>query len=149
MILSIDPGVHHHGLALWDKGELLSAWLQVDDDLGRIPSPIATSVSTVVVEIPQIYPISRSKGGLKGQNDLVNLAYHAGLFVGKLGVPFVQKYKPHEWKGSVPKDIMGDRILGLLSHDEHQRIIWPRARKTKGHNVVDGIGIGLKYLRRL
>lgn len=150
MILSVDPGVHFHGCALWEGGELASAWLSPSGELSHlaIHSRDALGVDILVIEIPQIYAIRRSKGGVKGQNDLVNLAFSAGQLAGQVDPERMVLYRPREWKGQVPKDIMIERIQDKLSPEEHKRVELPRAR-SKAHNVWDGIGIGLFYWGRL
>lgn len=54
---------------------------------------------------------------------------------------------PNEWKGSVPKVIHQKRILAVLSVEERARL--PKLLKTKSHNMIDAVGIGLYHLGRL
>ena len=149
MILSVDPGKHHHGCALWENEELAAAWV-TDKDVPLIYTlpTRADVIDRIVIEGQRIRPLKESKGGLKGQNDMLDVAWAAGEAVG----PFVAKgvrvtrWKPEEWKGSVPKKIMMERILSVLSEDEKERIRWHSAKLD--HNIIDGIGLGLRYLRR-
>ena len=151
MLLSIDPGVHHHGCALWEDGELTAAWMtekDTPDIIGEISSYIPVQLlDLVVVEFMQIYG---STGVAKG-NDLLSVNYEAGILVGQLyqelGVAS-QIYKPREWKGQVPKGVMVKRIIRTLTVEERQRVELPTAA-SKQHNVWDGVGIGLKYWGRL
>lgn len=153
MIISVDPGVHHHGCALWKDGELTKAWLsnKNQDNITHELPVFGCKVTVLVIEIPQIYSITRSRGGLKGQNDLIDLSVEAGAVIGSLrhnAVLEVVKYRPREWKGQVPKDIMINRIQRAVSPGELAEVELPR-RKDLQHNVWDGIGIGLKYWGRL
>ena len=98
----------------------------------------------LAIELPQVYLASRSRGD---PNDLIQLA----LVVGAFEMWFegrVFKYKPHEWKGSVPKPIMAERILKRLGDDEKEQ----RSRKLEEPyqlNTIDACGIGLHHLKRL
>jgi len=104
-------------------------------------------VSKVIIEIPQIYPLRQSKGGLRGQNILVDLAYSAGMVAGHLCSEY-KVYRPREWKGQVPKDVMVERIKKRVTDKEKATMNLPK-NKSKQHNVWDGVGVGLKYFGRL
>lgn len=57
-----------------------------------------------------------------------------------------------DWKGSVPKHIMGKRILNLLTTEEKELL--PPKNKTRtnplgyDHNMLDAIGIGVISFKR-
>lgn len=141
-ILAIDPGVHRHAWALIGKGLL-------DCGIGeRFPRDI----NRVVIEMPRIYPKARSK---VPPNDIVDLAYAAGVAVGGIiaGDPNVkvQVVTPREWKGTIPKTkkwdryIIHKRIAQWLTPPE--RIVYVKALEQVApslrHNIVDAVGIGL------
>ena len=137
MILSLDPGVHVAGFALWHNYRLFQAGLLRDEE--KITNQELTEI---VVELPQVY--RRGKGD---SNDLIALAFAAGLIVGELrGYAKIIKYSPATWKGQVPKTIMIERIKQGLSDKEHDRVNLPTA-KSLAHNVWDAVGIGLYHLR--
>jgi Holliday junction resolvasome RuvABC endonuclease subunit len=159
MIVSIDPGVHEAGVAVWyGDGPLASAWLVRLDD-PRYTTPWAgmgrtvanevgrIALDAVVIERPQVYVHSRAKGD---PNDLITLALAAGAMIGAMRATrtklIVVEYKPAEWKGQVPKDVMTRRIKRSLTEDEHERVRLPSA-SSLAHNVWDAVGIGLHHLR--
>ena len=47
----------------------------------------------------------------------------------------------------MPKEIMNDRVRNRLIDGELEKL--PEYSKSKMHNVLDAIGIGLKHLKRL
>jgi hypothetical protein len=96
-----------------------------------------------VIECPQVYVHSRAKGD---PNDLIRLALMAGVIVGAIGQKNVVEYRPAEWKGQVPKDVMTERIKRSLNKGEQSRVVLPRAMSL-AHNVWDAVGIGLHHLR--
>lgn len=154
MLVSIDPGVKLCGVALWDDGELVNAWLTK----GKSWRDTATNVSRdvyqrfsmrispvdVAIEVPQVYHQSKQKGD---PNDLINIA----LFVGAASVATatgeVHTYRPAEWKKQVPKDAMVERIKKKLTPEERARVDLPRA-KGLHHNIWDAVGIGLHHIKR-
>ncbi len=141
-ILAIDPGVHIHAWALIGKG-LLDCGLG-----GRFPR----DVDRVVIEMPRIYPRSRSKGR---PNDIVDLAYAAGVAVGSIVANNVavkvQLVEPRTWKGTIPKHKKWDqylihkRLSAWLSPDEQKVYVTALNRLTANlrHNITDAVGIGL------
>jgi hypothetical protein len=152
MIVTLDPGAHEAGVAVWHRDGILAdaylvraarrdPWLHlamlVKDELRDV------DVEWVVIERPQVYVASRSKGD---PNDLITLALMAGAVAGLLEAPFLTEYKPAQWKGQAPKDVMIERIIRALTVDEHTRVRLPDA-KSLAHNVWDAIGIGLYHLR--
>jgi hypothetical protein len=165
-LLSIDPGLHSCGVAVFDastSNSLLwaglvknsvdahilnqtyhwSLWrgmvLSVDaklHDLDLHPDRLA-------LELPQVYIASHSKGD---PNDLIMLAGLVGALTHWFpGMVFL--YLPHSWKGNTPKAIMNERILKRLSDDERSKI--EKAPKSLSHNIFDACGIGLAHLKRL
>lgn len=159
ILIAIDPGLRHCGVAVFEAGELQCAALVKNRDLvSRGPSAHAEMAwqvlhwlsawdldrAILVLEWPRIYPGSgQRKGDL---NDLLELAGVDSAIASKLGAFLgeVTCYAPAQWKGQVPKRIMNDRVLKRLTPREAARIIHP-----KDHNVLDAIGIGLHRLERL
>jgi Holliday junction resolvasome RuvABC endonuclease subunit len=165
-VLCIDPGLHACGCALFDtrvSNNLVWAGLiknRVDahpDNPTRLSTLWNAMVDAVftemhvrgyspdqmAIELPQVYMRTRSKGD---PNDLIHLAGLVGALTHWFrGTTFT--YLPHDWKGTVPKEIMEARILKRLSDDEKSKI--QKAPKGLMHNVYDAVGIGLVHLKRL
>jgi len=100
----------------------------------------------LVIEIPQVYRVGKSKGD---PNDLIKVAVQAGQWIerAKLYGASVYRHLPQEWKGQVPKNVHHERILAALSPAESARI--PKLPKADAHNMLDAIGLGLFHLGRI
>jgi len=154
MIFSIDPGVNTVGVAVWDGAELSRAFLVRTEHEQAWWSVVWQTVvalrcypisdSVLVIEKPQIYVRSRSKGD---PNDLIDLALVGGAIAGATRPAEVVLYRPAEWKGQVPKPVMIERIKRSLSESERERVEIPKVRSLE-HNVWDAVGIGLFHLRK-
>lgn len=155
-LVSVDPGVHAVGIAFFIDRRLCSAAYVGGEWRGhRLPQVAFDAVAgalprayeiTLVVEVPQVY----GHGGAgKGEdpNDLIDLALVVGAFVGYLRPVALTIYRPREWKGQVPKDVMTRRIKEKLAPEEVAKVRLPA--RGKQHNVWDAVGIGLKKLGRL
>jgi hypothetical protein len=134
-LIAIDPG-KCAGVAIFDDGILTDAYVT-----GQI-EPLDHGAAEVVCELPRIYPTGKGKGN---PNDLISVALSAGrlcaLYPGTLYV------FPHSWKAQVDGDIMCNRIVGLISHEEQTR--YRKLPVSKAHNMIDAIGIGLWHLGRM
>lgn len=154
-LIAIDPGKHRAGVALFEK-DRLAAVAEVVSDIG--PEGLAVNVYTWAQmeltlrggsiargvkwrsEVPQDYaghPDAKT-------DDLDSLR----LFVRRVrelaGRSPFRLYKPHQWKGNVPKPVHHMRIMDLLSPDEANRVrALPRTR-----DALDAVGIGLFDLGR-
>lgn len=101
----------------------------------------------VTIEYPEQYahsPVPRSS--------VQGLAYTAGglsLFFKERFNSEIKLIYPKEWKGQVPKDIFLGRIKSRMSEKELMVLDSCSLPKSKEHNVVDAIGIGLYSLGRL
>lgn len=103
-------------------------------------------LSALVVEWPQVYTASKSKGN---PNQLVPLAGICMAVAGLLDVP-TTAYLPSEWAKQCPKATTGDplasprgrKVWGRLSEQE-------RACVVVSHDSIDAAGLGLYYLGRL
>lgn len=144
-VIGIDPGKTRTGWAVFWEADLMSAgWLS--GDLFDLPDvPLLPAI--VVVELPVIYPLGKGKGD---PNDLIKLAEIAGAIRGFYTVraPGIATalVKPRAWKGTVPKPIHNERVLGALSREE--RALLPRRPRAKDfdHNMLDAVGLGLWQL---
>ncbi|NIQ90988.1 MAG: hypothetical protein GWM98_04570 [Nitrospinaceae bacterium] len=154
-VAAIDPG-SSSGVALFDQEGLWDVFLLKGDapeqsqELHRyLREELAAGgwFSCAVVEIPQIYDRRKWKGD---PNDLIKVAVTAGALAGTFfrrtgSIEFV---KPATWKGSRPKEIDNEFTLSLLTPDELLRFERAKAPKSKRHNLIDAIGIGLWKLKR-
>ncbi len=137
-MITIDPGVHGSGFAVWKPdGELVQV------HYGCL-TPNTDYNEHHVVEIPQIYSGSKSKGN---PNDLVRLAFEAGRLIGT--DTFFERVSPRQWKGTIKKEVMLRRILSKLSDAELAMLKALKLPKSKEKECIDAIGIGLWKLNRL
>jgi hypothetical protein len=159
MLVAVDPGVKCAGVAVFEDGELSSAWLSrgeswlttaktVWNDMERnYPLEILGGIA-LAVEVMQVYTQNKLKGD---PNDLIDVTLMAGALAGIIlcAVPTapITTYRPRQWKGQVPKGVMTVRIQSKLSQDELARIELPHAKELQ-HNVWDATGIGLHHLRK-
>ncbi len=103
-------------------------------------------IVALIVEWPQIYRTSRSKGD---PNDLLPLVGVAMCLVGRLDIE-VQHYKPAEWIGQCKKAETGDPL-----DSPRGRLIWghldaaERTAVDVSHDALDAAGLGLAALGRL
>lgn len=95
--------------------------------------------TVVVIEKMQIYPNER----VKDPNDLLEVNKVVGMchFLGET----VVEYTPREWKGQLPKRVHHARIRKALSKLELDVL----GRYIKNEHVLDAVGLGLHYLRRI
>lgn len=153
MLVSIDPAKRAIYWAAFEGAVLVQCnaikWADSDFEQG-IPRALCAlrdiMPAKVVVELPRVYPRDR-----KRPNDLIDLAAVAGacLALGAEGSHFVH---PHQWKGQVPKEVMGKRVLAQLTDVElliHGMYESRRRTKKPDHNILDAIGVGIKELGRL
>ena len=150
-LTAIDPGAAS-GFAQFAEHKLFAASTFSGEEFPEIWH--RGYAQTLVLEVPRIYP-----GNSKGDpNDIVKLAMRAGEIRGyyaRAAAPFVFEVFPRTWKGNVPKEIHHGRVLAAL--DEQERgVLAPHARRvTKtnphglDHNMLDAVGLGLWFLKRL
>ena len=150
----VDPGLRHCGVALFDKGDLYSAFLvrnpiesgrgyEVSASMGNaVVSSMHGYGESVIVEFPRIYPsAAQQKGDL---NDLLDLAAVGGAIASRR---VTETVFPSDWKGNVPKEVMTERIRRALTDEERARI--EKCPASLMHNVLDAVGIGLHKLNRI
>lgn len=173
-LVSFDPGVDHPAAAVFLDGELRAAArvrvpgaldsLEVGERCRQIAllvrewvsrhtcEPVTTTgapamVANLVMEVPQIYRVSKSKGD---PNNLIPLAVLDGYLGGLFPAAHVTMPKPAEWIGGLKKSTTGDpwksprgRLIWRLLR-EHER---PRVESS--HDGIDAVGIGMWALGRL
>jgi len=101
-----------------------------------------------VVEFPRIYPVEKQVGD---QNDLLEVAGVASAVTSAIRTKWpttkLKSVLPRDWKGTVKKEVMTERILSKLAESETAVIVC--REPSLRHNVIDGVGIGLAQLGRL
>lgn len=163
-IIAIDPGFRDCGVAVFRDGTLVrcdhvkskATGLVEAIQFSQTADAVMEFVSDVVedghfdlaIEYPQQY--ANSPAPRESVQKLVGVigALAARVQATSCGLSVrVTTYKPREWKGQVPKEIMFDRILSRLNEDENETL--PALSKTRLSHVYDAIGIGLHHLGRL
>ena len=120
-----------------EEGAGISAFLR--SRCGTIPV-------LVVIECPQVYP---KRTHWKGPpNDLIRIALVGGMVVGSMSFTEVEVIRPHDWKGSVPKEVMLGRIQKRLTSVEMQHVLNVDPPSLR-HNAIDAVGIALWKAGRL
>lgn len=149
-LIAIDPGVAS-GIAFFLGGYLYRCARFKPYDGERI-EPLILPPAECVIEIPQVYRASKSKGD---PNDLIKLATVAGRlaeYYESRGLR-VQLVKPREWKGQLPKKVMQNRLLGTRgpqwTRDEINALAGAANRVGNyDHNVLDAVALGMWRLGR-
>jgi len=159
VILAIDPGLRHCGMALFREKLLIDAALvRITADaygtaeaarlmaleVGRWKQRAAWGLD-LVIELPKVYPTGRQKGD---QNDLIKLAALAGALVGSCDWQSSRFVEPRTWKGTLDADAMTERITERITVDEFTRVDLT-SPKSLHHNIWDAVGIGLWACGRL
>lgn len=133
IVTAIDPGACT-GWAVFVDRVLYACGAERD------ASAVPVGGDLVVIERPQIYRASKSKGD---PNDLITLALLAGRYQERALVAGarVELVLPAAWKGSVPKAVHNKRVLASLTPQE-------RALVPDDHNAIDAAGLGKWRLER-
>lgn len=139
LLLAIDPG-NCTGFAWFRGDELLECGVTTVD-----APTMSLRPDRLVVELPQVYDAAHSKGD---PNDLIGVAVQVGRWVERYrGLESIRLVKPATWKGQVPKEIHHGRILRKLALREQG--VMPSLPKTKAHNMLDAVGLGMWALGRM
>lgn len=149
--VAIDPGRKALGWAYFDgRHDLTAAGIvrgRAGDSTVEIAQRAAAAILEkavapmhVVYERMQVYNVQQQRGA---QSDLVELA-EIGGGVAALLASSSTPVLPREWKGTVPKDVLAERVrkdlsaqdLAVASAAENE---YPSSLR---HNLWDAIGIG-------
>lgn len=158
-LLSIDPGVHAAGAALWCDGKLVKAGYVEGSPITGVGAAVAAwalekvggRIELAVIEKPQIYTGINMK---VDAGDLIDVAVTAGAIAGAVGAVETRFVQPKTWKGQIPKPDPGEtyiielRARKRLSVEEMAGVVLPKTRKTSW-DLWDGVGVGLVHLRRM
>lgn len=156
-LLAIDPSLRASGWAYFEGGRLVKGGVVTTRKatptydcfraLGTtLTAELPGSVDVIVAEWPQVYTGAEAKGD---PNDLLWLTAVLGGAMMAVQAREVQLYKPAEWKGQVDKTIHNVRVLARLTPAELAIAQGVAVTESLRHNMIDAIGIGLKYLKRL
>ena len=175
ILLSLDPGSHVAGVALWQDGQLFSAAALKNTvegagpyecgAMGRlIQSWVEDKVfefwgTSRVVQIAAEWPRVYSRGSGKSKADPnVNLPLAAvcGAVAALFPSAKMTHYNPSDWKGQVGKpDTVKEpyaieaKVRARLSPDEIKVLEenWPSSVKQT-YDLIDSVGVGLHRLGR-
>jgi len=139
-IVFVDPGKWALAVAVWDGPRFRDA-VYVEGSRHHMHATVAAyQPRKVVVEKPVSYTLAQQKGD---QNDLIDVALSAGAAMA--ACPVALTFAPGEWKGQVPKHIHHARIDRDLTLPMRAAIA--RVAKTKQHNLLDAIALGLWWFK--
>jgi hypothetical protein len=147
--LAIDPGVKILGWALFFDGRLIRAGISETKVRGphagamhalTLSGAVPEKVSCVAVELMMSYELKMQKGD---QNDLIDLASIGSYVAGRFQPDRITYFTPAQWKGQMPKNVSHRRIEDKLFLPERAVLSTLPTAKTKRHNAMDAIGIGL------
>jgi hypothetical protein len=166
LLVSCDPGIRVAGLAVFRDGALAHAellrnpakkargpeawWAMAGVARSRVEAlmlartELSSEVHEFVVEVPQIYRFGKVR---VDPDDLIQLAGVGGAVGSVLRPRAATGYYPRQWKGSVDKQVMVERILSRLSLAEKKALA--PCPPSLAHNQVDAVGLGLYHLGRL
>lgn len=160
VLLAVDPGIRACGAALFLRSTLVNAALvrssaSVEDSAPLRCAGVAnavrrwswTYVDLLIVEWPQVYRAGRVKRGADSNDLLLVSGVCAALATVYRHVP-TRAVLPREWKGTLPKEVACERVIGRLSPDERAVVDVLRLPKSSVNHVLDAVGIGLHILGR-
>ena len=171
VVLTVDPGLAGCGCAWWSlsasRWSLLRAafapaapleagaargavWMAAVDGVRRAAAAVPPP-GVVAVEAMQVY--GRGKGD---PADLIALAAVGGGVLAAFPAARPVAVLPAEWKGQVPRDVMGERVAGKLRGerplpagvDAAWSAVAVPPRKTHLNDVLHAVGIGLYLFER-
>jgi hypothetical protein len=149
VLIALDPG-ETTGWAAFHSCVLLAAGFTKNpyEVIDLLPQE-TRDPDRVVIELPQYYPRKT-----KSVADLITLA----VLVGELRGLWLRRCSsrqdvelvwPTTWKGSTPKDIHNERVLGKLYDGEVEKLQKSPRSKKWNHNMLDAVGLGLWKLTRM
>jgi hypothetical protein len=126
-----NPAITDRGPACWVRmAQAINGWLEYDGS------------QQIIIEYQRLR-IGREKGD---PNNMMELQGVVGAISGLFYEWPPVAYFPEQWKGTIKKEVMTQRILNRLTPEE-LLVIGPL--NSKSHNTIDAVGIGLYHLGRL
>lgn len=149
-LLTIDPGSDQIDYAVFYDKKLVTVGVLYGTQHSLSRQLVAMLAhhkpDRVVVEVPQIYQPKLQHGD---QNDLIDVAIVTGLIVASASkYCAAEVVRPHAWKGNRPKKVDNVLTMLILSPMEQTVIRDCGIQKSKLHNILDAVGIGLRKLNR-
>lgn len=152
-MICIDPGLRGVGIAQFGHSGLVSAaYIKNPRERGRgyeahlrlgLEVGFWGPAGEVLIEHPRIYPGMPNKD----LNDLLDVVAVGAACAVALNPSYVLTVYPSEWKGTVKKSVMLERIRKALSPEELARCEF--TNKSDDEDLLDAVGIGLWRLGRL
>jgi hypothetical protein len=158
-MITIDPNLRGCGVAHWERGVLVDAVYVKNPASGRgyeafvaLGRAVGEYVrgciyienkDLLIIEHPRVYP-GMPKTDL---NDLLDVCGVGAAVAQQLdGLP-IQTVFPSEWKGTMKKQAMLERIASKLTPGELSVV--QQTNKSDTEDILDAVGIGLWKLGRL
>jgi len=148
---------HPHGWVLRDAGLVTNTATDINTQARETRAEVHSKVLRLLRDSgfhPGQPPLSvcelmewRPDDRRSNAQDLIRVATIGAAVAGMLS-PEPAFVTPNEWKGQVPKEIMGSRILHSLQWDEANRAGKDIPTNLR-HNVIDAVGIGLWAVGRM
>lgn len=167
-MITIDPNLRGCGVACWSGDKLqFAAYVKNPTVSGRgyaafvsmavavgeylVDRVLYENRAPVIIEHPRVYP-GMPKTDLNDLLDVCGVGAAVahrleGFGVNGYGYVEVKTVFPSEWKGTMKKQAMLDRIAEKLTPDEV--MVVQRTNKSDTEDILDGVGIGLWKLGRL
>jgi len=144
-MITIDPGACTGWALFTSTGRLLVCGVHGDGEAVAWAEHITPGMR-VLIERPDATRGAKQKAS---PEDLAKLFMRVGAYLERAEAcgGEVTLVRPHAWKGTLAKEIHQPRIIAVLSLEE--RCLIPKLPKTKKHNVIDAIGLGLWQVGRL
>ena len=148
-LFAVDPGLTGCGWALWE-GDLVAAGFVAAEESAREAArwgPLAQAVLTASPKVPDRVIVETMRTYTQGKSDPADLFALQGLAGALLGVAHgwgiaTEGYLATQWKGQVPRDVMGARVEKEIEiRGWESRIQWPK-KKTWRNDVCHAIALG-------
>ena len=154
IILSIDPGLRHSGMAVHDDGTLTFAAL-IKSPCKTERGPVAwvamaKAIADAFPLIPDVLVVETMKiyrHGPQDPDDMLELQGVTGATCGLIPAGRYVNYLAKTWTDGVPKDVRTRRIQATWAPEDEEAVEWP-AESLK-HNVYDAIGLGRYAVRQI
>lgn len=139
-LIAVDPGGEKKGsaVALFDEDTLV--WVKQVKGTARLKELLIGQRAAELLVIE--YPVAARVRGVD-PNDLIAVAFSAGIVAGAIRHDSLLCVKPQQWKGSRPKKVDNDYTKSLLSPVE--LALLPTKMTS---DLWDAVGIGLWAVKR-
>jgi len=156
--VTIDPGKHALGWALWIGGVLIACGLSRSNapGLAAMAADHALSITRgcqgVGIMRVDLVTVEHMEAGNERvpPQDLIEVEAVGCLTAAAVTNGQVALLPPSTWKGSLPKQVIHDRNRDVLSAGERLLVdrACAKAPRTNWKEILDAVGIGLFDLKR-